>query len=289
MSIQVIAEEKLSEKHLDDVMRLYELCNESDSTKYTFDEDSDFQNSNEINTFLLYKDNLITSSLHIFAPTKSEAEITALTSPKERKEGYFKEIVEYAKKEILKRGIKSILYVCDVNSTYGNETVQHIGAEYEFSEFLMKYDKKKAKREFLNEKVEIEEANNKDLRRYIEINSKAFNADENETAEIIEEFFKSEKRELYGIKYENILIGMIGIYEEQSRYYIYGFCIDPEYQKKGIGHFALNEIVIKCKEKDRNGIIELEVQTRNEKALKVYKDTGFKIETEFRYYRDRIE
>ena len=285
--MKITAEEKLTNLKISEIQELYEICNEHDGTKYCFDENSDFQRDNEINTFILYKNNIIAATLNIFAPTKKEAEVTALTLPGERGNGYFKELIKCLIKELNKRKIRSILYVCDDNSIAGKEVINnHIGAKYEFSEYLMKNDKRN-KIQIKNNNIKIEAANKTDLERYIEINSRAFKNEKEETAEIIKEFFTGTKRTLYGIRYNNEIVGMIGISEEENRNYIYGFCIDPNYQKKGIGKYVLSEIVKICMRNNNKDIV-LEVQTKNESALNVYKNAGFKIETEFKYYRKNI-
>lgn len=287
MSTKIVAEENLTEKQLNDINRHYTKCNTNDGTKYSFDEDLDFRNDNEINTFVLYENDEIVSTLSIFAPTKKEAEIIALTKPNKRRKGYFTILLENAVKEISKRGIETILYVCDRASQSGNETIQHLEAKYEFSEYLMHYTNKiEINAKF--EQLKLVESKQEDIDKYIEINSTAFKMDKNESSNIVREFFASDRRELYGIKYENNIIGMIGIYKEQARFYIYGFCIDEKYRKRGIGTAVLKEIVEICIEKDRSRTIELEVQTKNENALNVYKNVGFNIETEFKYYRDSL-
>lgn len=285
--VKITAEEKLTNVKIKEIQELYKICNENDGTKYCFDENCDFQRENEINTFLLYKNNKIASVLNIFAPTKKEAEITALTLPGERKNGYFGELIKCLIKELNKRKIQSILYVCDDKSLVGKEVINnHIGAKYEFSEYLMK-NKKRNEIQIKNNNIKIEAANEIDLERYIEINIRAFKNEKEDTAEIIKEFFIGKKRTLYGISYKNEVIGMIGIYEEENRNYIYGFCIDPKYQRKGIGKYVLSEIVQICIRKNNKDIV-LEVQTKNENALNVYKNVGFEIETEFKYYRENI-
>ena len=285
--MEIKAEKKLTIAKISEIQELYERCNNNDSTKYSFDENSDFQKDNEINNFLLYEKNKLDAIINIFAPTKKEAEITALTLPSERKKGYFNELIKCLIKELNKREIRSILYVCDNKSIVGKEVINnHIGAEYEFSEYLMKH-KKSNEIKIENNNIKIELAKEIDLERYIEINNRAFNNENEETQEIIKEIFNSKKRILYGIIYKKEIIGMIGIYEEEKRNYIYGFCIEPKYQKKGIGKYVLNEIVQVCMSKN-NKEIELEVQTQNENALNVYKNVGFEIETEFKYYRKNI-
>lgn len=288
MSVTIVKTDNLSEKNLQDVFVLYEISNTVDGSNYSFDKDDDFRKENDINTFLLYNKDVLLSSLHIFAPTLKEAEIIAITTPKERKKGYFNILLKCAKIELVRRKIKTLLFVCDFNSVDGNQMIKHINLKHEYSEFLLRYDSKQIY-PLLNKKITIKKAHIMDSNRYIEINSMAFNSTKNESEEIIKEFFSSIRRQLYSICYENLLVGMIGIYEEINKQYIYGFCVDPKFQNKGIGKYALSEVVNIGLNNGKNKIIELEVQTENINALKLYQNVGFKILTEFQYFRSKLE
>jgi ribosomal protein S18 acetylase RimI-like enzyme len=78
---------------------------------------------------------------------------------------------------------------------------------------------------------------------------------------------------------------MIGVYQEQKRQYIYGFCIEPGYQKMGIGKAALFSVLRLCKRDYPEKMIVLEVQADNKSALSLYLKSGFKVKTEFQYFR----
>lgn len=52
---------------------------------------------------------------------------------------------------------------------------------------------------------------------------------------------------------------------------ILNFCVEPSYQNKGIGSLLYNEV-----EKNKVGIISLEVRESNHNAIKFYKNKGFK-------------
>ena len=288
MDINIIQKANVSARQIQDVNALFSLCNHVDNTKYVFDNDSDFKEENDINTFLLYAGEDLVSVINIFAPTKKEAEIIALSKPEKRKNGYFNILRGAAEKELFRRGIPSILFVCDVNSADGNAVVRHLGSEYEYSEYLMSYKQRETKKPDINAKIRLHRARYGDVDTLVKINSSAFNGSITESRELIIDFFNSDKRRLYSISYENIIIGMIGIYKETSRHYIHGFCIDPEYQGRGIGRYSLAKTVDICLEEDKDARIELEVQTNNVHALNLYKNAGFGVETEFRYYRSGI-
>ncbi len=284
MNLKIIEESALTPEHIQDIYELYIVCNRHDRTAYTFDDEDDFREEGDINTFLLYEDDRLASSLTIFSPTKKEAEVTALTSPDKRKKGYFSSLLHRARKEIERRNIQSILFVCDAHSKDGTEVLSRIKARYEYSEFLMIY-RQEGKRDFgKREEIRISPAETADKERLVEINRLAFDNGKDESREILEESYHSSKRVLYSIIFGNDVIGMIGVYDESARKYIYGFCIDSEHRGRGIGKYVLYETVKRLENEGKE--IVLEVQTDNRNALSAYEAVGFAIEAEFRYCRE---
>lgn len=282
MALNIVKNSELTQDQINDLNGLYEVCNKQDKTKYVFDEDDDFKEVDDINTFLLYDGDSLVSSLNIFAPTKNEAEIIALTDPISRNFGYFEILLQNAIKEIKRRGIKSILFVCDSNSNDGNRAISKMNSDYEYSEYLLKFEDETKLIEHQMDEIEISIADDNDKEALIDINSKAFKTEVRGESGIIDDYFKGTKRKLYSIKHQHHVIGMIGVYEEENRNYIFGFCIDPDFQGKGIGKITLSKIV-KCLPENKE--IVLEVQADNINALSLYQNIGFSIEAEFRYYR----
>jgi len=280
---------KLRPKQVEDIERLFRRCNEHDGSRYVFDNSDEFKRAEEVNTFLLYEGQILAASMHIFAPTKKEAEIIGLTLPERRRQGHFTKLLGEVRKELYGRSIPSILFVCDGGSRDGNGVVQHLQAEYEYSEYLMRCtdDRRRAPggKDGGNGTIELVPAERADIPRLKQISTEAFDREERESESILEEFLSSTGRDLYRILYEGGTVGMIGIHAEGQRHYIHGFCIDPAFRGRGIGRRALVQAVNLCLEKDRERRIELEVQIDNTQALGLYGSAGFSVLTEFRYYR----
>ncbi len=282
--MKIIKERRLSNEQIKSIQELYKECNDHDGTQYVFDEDTDFQAELDVNTFQLCDGSKLLSTLTIFAPTRIEAEVIALTQPDQRKHGLFTSLLQCARDEVRRRGITSLLYVCDSKSVSGMQTLSHLGARYEYSEYLMRYNSGSQKRNDDTRKIGISVATEEEKNELIRIHSAAFGEDMQVSAEIINEFFSSSRREFYCVKQNDKAIGMIGVYSELDRDYIYNFSIAHKYQKKGIGKLVLQKVVDMYKTEDRE--IVLEVRAENSSALRVYEDVGFSIATEYQYYRD---
>ncbi|NQT60510.1 MAG: GNAT family N-acetyltransferase [Bacteroidetes bacterium] len=288
MSCTILKPTSLTKKQISEINILVSICNTYDNTNYVFDEAEDFKSETDVNSFLLYSDNQLLSVISLFAPKKTEAELLAFTLPLHRRKGYFWKLLQEVETELKRRETNSILFVCNHISKEGNLTILKTAAAYEYSEFLMSYDRNGKCSIVGAGKVAIVKAREHDKSRLAQINKNAFIIDDEEAIEIIDGIFKSDRRKLYSILYENVLVGMIGIYAEIDRKYIYGFCVDKEYQGQGIGKQALQNIVNVCLKEKSTCEIVLEVQTDNENALKLYTQVGFHVVTEFRYYRKNI-
>ncbi len=287
MNIKTVKATSPSQETEKEIQQLFDQCNLIDNTNYSFDISDEFRNEGETNLFLLYLDNMLISVISIFAPLSSEAEITAITKNDYRNQGFFKKLLSEVKSELKMRGTKSILYVCDSKSSPGLATVDSLESNYEFSEFLMEYDRENSEQNII-ENVQLKNTESHELEKLKSINIAAFNMNERDAHEKMFELFTNSKRKIYSIYYKESMVGMIGVYEESERDYIHGFCIDKDFRGKGIGRAALTTLANLCAKNNRVKQIVLEVQTENENALGLYKSVGFGIDAEFRYYREKI-
>ncbi len=286
MSLKIVKESLLSLDLIKEINNLYKLCNSYDKSGYVFDIDDDFKKEDDVNTFLLYKDDLLVSSISMFAPSKDEAEIVALTLPEHRRLGFFTLLLKEAIIEIKRREIKSILFVSDSVSNDGVSFCNNFNSKYEFSEYLLEFKDDKKLLGVVNQDISISISTVSEKEELTLISSKAFKSELEASSKRLDDILDGSKRQLYTIKFKSIVVGMIGIFEESSRFYIFGFCIDPEYQHRGIGKYVLSSIVQQYL--TRNKKIVLEVLCHNVSALTVYQNIGFFTKAEFKYFRYRI-
>lgn len=278
METAVLKIDKLSSQNLNDITLLFLESNRIDGSKYVFDNDTE--------VFATYYGEELISIISVFAPMCHEAELIGITKKEFRNRGYFNKLLKVVLSELKEKGIKSVLLVCDNSSKDGLDVVNNSSFAYDFSEFLMEF--KDSKPKGCDSRVSLEEVKEGDFGRLVEVNMNSFGTSLADAENIIKENFNNDLRQLYNIKLDSIIIGLIGIYKEPLRNYIYGFCIDKPYRNKGYGRESLNSIVKLCLEKSSDKKVVLEVQTENENALELYKSCGFKLETEFRYYRKDI-
>jgi RimJ/RimL family protein N-acetyltransferase len=92
---------------------------------------------------------------------------------------------------------------------------------------------------------------------------------------------------LYLFKVDSEIIGMCKLIRQKYRnehiMYLGGVAINPNYFGKGFGTKMMLEVIDFCKTK-RISRIELSVDTKNEKAIKLYESVGFEKEGILRNY-----
>ncbi|NOY08330.1 MAG: GNAT family N-acetyltransferase [Spirochaetes bacterium] len=278
MQYQVKKPKKLTGTEIADIHNIISACNKHDSLSHTFDQTDDFKKDSDINTFLLYDKDTLLSVITLFVPRKIEAEAAAFTLPEFRRKGLFSKLLNEVTIELAGRGIPDLLFVCDKNSKDGRNVLNHINADYEYSEYSMKLNPQQLPDLEMDNGLQIREAIISDKPDLGKINMTSFNDSKNEV-------FSSDKRIFYTLLYHKKIIGMIGIYIEEKKYYIHGFCINPEYRNRGFGRQTLNYMVKKYYNMKPGKEIVLEVQIDNINALSLYKKAGFRIITAYDYLR----
>lgn len=280
---------KASEEVIKDIRELEVICKEHDGIKEDIFLDKSINfNDNMESLFLLYEYNKLISLISMFVPTQSEAEISAYTLPEYRQKGYFKELLIKAVDELQKYSVLDILFVCESQSVNAKEVIKKLEAKYDFTEYLLSYNKLNAdmKHEIINS-IELQKANLKDTKTLINISQKIFNDSYEDAESMITKAFNSQTREQYIAVAGNINVGMCSVSFEGKEASIFGLGILPEYQGKGYGKYMLNLLVRNLVQRNIDNIL-IEVDSTNKRAFNLYKNHGFDIEVAFDYYRKRI-
>ncbi len=288
MSFTVKKPCNLNENQLKEMKELVEVCNRHDNLNYSVDVDDSFKEPEEINTFLLYLDNTLVSYTYLFTPGKQEAEVSAFTLPNFRLRGYFLRLLEDAGQEMTKRGIKDFLFVCDDKSGTGLSAVKHFGAEYEYSEYSMRYEKPSAPENRKEPLLTIRKSGSGDREELIELAKISLNGNVEEAENYVTSIFSSDNRIQHVGVFEGKIAGMVSVYREPGKSYIHGLCVFPEYRKQGLGGELIGFKVAESLAFDSSYVIELEVQTDNRSALSIYERNGFKIIARYDYFRKKI-
>jgi len=277
---------KASEEAIKEIRQLESICKKHDKLVGDIFWDSSLNFEPDMKSlFLLYEDNKLISLLLMFVPTQSEAEISGFTLPEYRKKGYFKALLTKASNELKKYEVQDILFVCEPQSLDGKAVIKKLEANYEFTEYSLKYNKLNIayQNQHLN-KIALYKPSLQDSKILINLRQQIFDDSyENAESRVIKSF-ESQCRIQHLAILDREFIGIGGISFEQDEAYIFGFGIIPKYQGKGFGKTMLKLMLKNLIEQNIEKIM-IEVNSENERAFNLYKRCGFEVETAFEYFR----
>ncbi|GAB6153909.1 GNAT family N-acetyltransferase [Desulfosporosinus burensis] len=277
----------LSERVLNEVLNLENVCLDYDNLKGSLFLDPSLNFDQTINSFhLYYKKGELISMISMFIPTRQEAEISAYTLPKFRENGYFKALLANAVEELRKFQIPDILFVCEKPSISGKKVLAALNAEYEHTEYFMRFNKSRyAAREtyrLLWRKAEL-----KDLEKTITTSMRIFDDSYEDAKSLLEKCFESETREQHLVFLNDEIVGIGSANIEGEDVSIFGLGLIPEYRGQGYGNELLHLIIDDLLQRGRTDLT-IEVNSENANALGLYQKTGFYIEVAYEYHRKKV-
>lgn len=276
----------LSKGDCEEIKILETFCNECDQTSlkleldYKLNSSRDFNHSlKEINEFMYYVDDTLVSYLGIsvFGRTQN-CEINGMTHPDFRRKGLFTKLFNLAMQECRKRKFQKVLLLSDGKSASGVSFINSIGGSYEFSEYRMKTTNQTS---FVQDQtISVREATVNDGTNITKQNELFFH--------FTEQWNLEEERALnkttYMIEKNEEVIGKIAVTYSNNHAFISGFGINPIHRGKGYGTAALRETLRLLKIKNIEDV-ELDVETKNDAALILYKGCGFEEQLVMNYYQ----
>ncbi|OQB24134.1 MAG: Acetyltransferase YpeA [Firmicutes bacterium ADurb.Bin182] len=269
----------LEERQLLKIRELETACrkNEKLCMKLNYDMLEE-RTADERNDFFCCKDELLTGYLGLYG-FGAHVELTGMVHPEYRRQGIFRTLFQSAKDECIKRGVKRLLLITEKDNAPGLGFCLSTGARYSFSEYRMVFSKKDVQIHSGHGLV-IRKAGQEDraeLALLDEICFKRINEDTDTKKE------DEKGRNVYIAELEGKVIGKVGIAQEDEAGYVFGFCIDPAFRRRGYGRSLLT-YVMSMLISDGFSTIILEVETENENALYLYESCGFQRATVYDYY-----
>ena len=230
-------------------------------------------NMNKINEFMFYDDNKLVGYAGICDFGGDEIEVNGMVHPEYRRRGIFTRLFSLVKDEFNKRDSKGMLLLSDNNSIGGISFIKRITDDYHHSEYDMNLDMDVIHKENFDNLV-FRKAAKEDITKIAGENFEFIN--DNDIDGIL---FDS----TYVLETGNIIIGKVRLEIVDNIGGIYGLEVLPEYRGKGYGRELLIRSINKLKESKVNAI-NLQVETKNNNALNLYKSCGFKVNYTMDYY-----
>jgi Acetyltransferases len=274
----------LSEEQTKAVRALEQICRTHDGLKGTVFLSNEINFSKEIDSFyLLYEEKQLVSFVALFIPMPKEAEVSAFTLPEYRQKGCFSTLLQSAGEELKKAGISRILFVNEPQSTDAVSATKHYGANYEYSEYLLTYNRSTHRETSSGENgLRLERAVPSAAEEMAKLSVAFFHDEFSEALSMIEKSLQSPEIECWCAFLGSRMVGLCNVNLEGESLSIFGLGIDPEFQGKGYGRQMLGLLLDRLTAREEREIT-LEVSSTNEVAYRLYITSGFEVKTQFDY------
>ncbi|MGE7827006.1 GNAT family N-acetyltransferase [Paenibacillus sp. NPDC093718] len=258
----------LTTQQLQDIEQLQKECELHDHVQLKLNWEMLRERNTENLDFFHYEENELVAFLGLY-PFGSTVEVCGMVKPNERRKGNFGQLFHLAMEQVGSNGYKKILLNAPAGSEAAAFFLNKQGAEYAFSEHQMEWHETP-----LEETTDIllRQATKEDYEMSVRLSVTAFGLDE-EDARAMESQNFADHTDMLMIDVNEETVGKLRVSREEGQAWIYGFSILPEYQGRGIGRKALRQVV---KEQSSAGFtVHLEVETKNDHALRLYESVGF--------------
>ncbi|SDM36286.1 GNAT family N-acetyltransferase [Bacillus sp. OK048] len=271
----------LTNKELNDIKALQEICENEGGLQLKLNFDMlESRSENRKEDFFYYEEGKLVGFLgnYYFG---NKVEICGMVHPEYRRRGIFTNLLELALEEAKQRGARTILLNAPTESQSAKEFLKNIPCSLAMVEYQMKWKEM----ELLDDStITIRPSiSERDWEAEIQLDVQCFRLDEKEARQYKQETqdFNTDRRLI--IEVDGKIAGKMRLSEMNGDSWIYGFCVFPESQGKGIGRKALSKVVKMENEKGLS--IFLEVEAKNAHALRLYESCGFRSYHSQDYYK----
>ncbi|WP_226683383.1 GNAT family N-acetyltransferase [Sutcliffiella horikoshii] len=289
--MEITKTNNLSKKEYQEVVELLETCESFDGFEISTSINlSMFQKGGCTHLYLILareKEELI-GFLGLFSfidPKKME--LAGMIHPQYRNQGMFSGLLESAKEITSARDANEVLFVCPAMSDAAIHLALKMEATYVYSKFTMEYHEKYHKKyDCLLQNMSIKKANLSETAIILRLLSDGFDVaptDEN-LKSLIERNTLNPGFELFLVHIDTTPIATITVSHEEKSLYLSAYAITPTHRGKGYGRAIIEKIVSDIKIRYPEKAIRLDVDVKNEGAIKLYENTGFRVVGGYEYY-----
>jgi GNAT superfamily N-acetyltransferase len=188
--------------------------------------------TDQINDFLYYANDALVGYLALYGFNQHEVEVSAMTHPRYRRRGIFKQLLAAASLELQQRQIPNFLFICARESVSGMRCMQALGTVYEFSEYNMDLQTV-VNVAPLAEGLQLRPARAEDIVDLARMDELCFGVVPETARHWLEHDLADSQRRITVALLERIRIGKINVLMNEAETYIAGFCLLPEYRGRG--------------------------------------------------------
>ncbi|GEL78233.1 GNAT family N-acetyltransferase [Tenuibacillus multivorans] len=209
-------------------------------------------------------------------------EMCGMVHPDHRQKGIFSELFQRVLNELQNRKSQTLYINSPPESDCAKKTLTKMGATYAYSEYQMRWQKQDLPEPSVQ--VKLVPAVEADYGTILELDQKGFNLEKEEARLLNKTLYNDPGHRIYMIENEDgEKVGKLRIKSEGIESYIFGFTVDPDYRRQGIGLSALIQAV--GQEAELGHTIFVEVGTEDVRGLHLYEAVGFKTFQQQDYYK----
>jgi len=276
-----LVQKTLTEEDLEESKRLASTCNEYEGLDY-------LTPNAGLAAVLCYDEGGQLVGLLAVQQGIDEVELSIIVKPEKRRQGIGRSLLEVAKAECKKDGIRKCLLVCQEPSQSGKAFVKSTGSKYQFSEYRMTLSQELFRTRESNEfSIELQQADPADANLLAGLAAKSFGHPEERQLRRYTQDLQKPTHRFYIVRFQGQPIGSIGTVSDGEGVDVVAFGVVPDYRGRGYGRQALCKIVETLLEQGHQQI-KIEVETKNRNALSLYKRCGFIEQSEYQYYAVNI-
>ncbi|WOV84820.1 GNAT family N-acetyltransferase [Sporosarcina jeotgali] len=268
----------LTAKQLKGIQQLQQQCEQYDTIELKLNWEMLRERTDDSLDFFVFRDEELIAYLALYG-FGSTVEVCGMVTPEERRNGHFTKLWHEAQQVIEDKGFKKVLFNAPGTSESAKGWMSVQPCDYSFSEFHMHWHAKE-----LSETADIalRTAVPEDKSFETALDAEAFSLSLEDAESYYSERLSRVKEQRYIIESGGTALGKIRVTRSYNESYISGFAILADFRGKGYGGQALQWIV--QHEIPTGNTIKLDVETKNENALKLYERIGFVQQERQDYY-----
>jgi ribosomal protein S18 acetylase RimI-like enzyme len=237
--------------------------------------------------FLYYYDDALVGAASTW-PGR-EIEVIGAVHPRYRRQGIGRVLLDALRQEGRRRGVDSLLLVCEDGAPSGAAFAVAMGGQYEAGEYRMELERQ----EYTQcpappRTLDLRQADAKDMDTLVALWTASSNVDPLVAREMTQGWLSMTNQRFYIGWLGERAAGMVRLHLGTSSVYLNSFRVHPELRGRGHGRQILTGVLDTLIAEDWPHIM-IEVATDNTVALSLYRSCGYRAVAAYQYYRLTVE
>ncbi|MDN4072055.1 GNAT family N-acetyltransferase [Fictibacillus terranigra] len=270
----------LSEKQLSQIKKLQQQCESFENLRLKLNWDMLEQRTDERKEdFFHYEAGELAAFIGLYG-FGNKVEMCGMVFPAHRRKGIFTSLFKEAAEAVKFQRYEQILLNAPSTSHTAKGYLKKVPCRFAFSEHQMRWQEGPIQ---LEEGVTLRQSRPEDFAFEVQIDVDCFGFHPDKAHEYNQSIKNDDRQQFYIIENNGKAAGKVRVAADSGEAWIYGFAVAPSEQGKGIGRKMLKTII--ADQHQQGNSVFLEVEAKNNHALKLYEACGFKVYYTQDYYR----